>query len=119
MPVNTRCVAKLSVHERRILHTMGVKTFVQLANLKPTLWKDRLGVSTFTNKTLKKPKIYDKGTIKNKLFCMYRLVYKMRIRDKVLLDIYHYKSHVDKGTRILAGSIYLNLHPNAIMPPML
>ena len=119
MPITTICVTKLSPYERRMVHTIGVKTFVQLANLDPMHWKHRLGVSTFTNKTLKKPKAYVKGTIKNKLVGMRRLVEKMRIRDKVLLDIYHFKSHVDKGTRILAGLNYLRLHPGAIMPPML
>ena len=119
MPIITTYVTKLSPYERRMVHTIGVKTFVQLANLDPVHWEHRLGGSTFTNKTLKKPKTYDKSTIKNKLGGMRRLVGKMKIRDKVLLDIYHYKSHVDKHTRILAGLNYLRLHPGAIMPPML
>lgn len=118
MPVITIYVAKLSPYERRMLHTIGVKTFVQLANLDPILWKHRLVGTTFTNKTLKKPRNYGKGTIQNKLLGMHRLVYKMRILDKVLLDIYHYRSHVDRSTRLVAGLTYLKLHPNAIMPPM-
>lgn len=112
-------VPKLSQYEKRNLYSIGIETFVKLAALDPVYWKPRLGVSTFTNKTLKKPKTYVKGAITRKLCGMRKLVVKMKIRDKILLNIYHYKSNIDVGTRVLAGLIYLRWNPNAIMPPML
>ena len=89
-------VPKLSQYEKRNLYSIGIETFVKLAALDPVYWKPRLGVRTFTNKTLKKPKTY-----------------------AILLNIYHYKSKIDVGTGVLAGLIYLRWNPNAIMPPML
>lgn len=112
-------VPKLSAYERRNLHSIGVKTFVKLAELDPIFWKYRLNVSTFKNNTVKQPKLYVKGAITRKLCGMNKMVLKMKIREKTLLDVYHYKSNIDRGTRLVAGLKYLRLHPNAIMPPML
>lgn len=112
-------VPKLSAYERRNLHSMGVETFVNLAELDPVHWKHQLRTSVFTTTTSKGLKPYAPGTIIRKLCGMRKLVEKMKIRDKLLLNIYHYKSHVDKKTRSKAGKIYSRWHPNAIMPPML
>lgn len=105
--------SKLSVYERRNLHSMGAETFVTLADMDPTDWKYQLSSGAFATKA------YALGTVNRKLCGMRLLVDRMQIRDKVLLDIYHFKSHIDKSTRSKAGKIYKKWHPSAIMPPML
>lgn len=112
-------VPKLSAKERRYLLSMGVKTFVKLAEQDPIHWKYQLCAYVFTPRTSKKPKQYASNTIKCKFNGMCKLATERMIRDKLLLNIYHYKSHVGKGMRLVAGLKYLRLHPNAIMPPML
>ena len=112
-------VPKLSAEERRYLLSMGFKTFVKLAEQDPIHWKYQLRTYVFTPRTSKKSKHYEPNTVKCKINGMCKLAKQRVIRDKLLLNIYHYKSHVDKGTRLVAGLKYLRLHPNASMPPML